>query len=95
MILITLRVSFLSEKQEDNRGGRERLRRSRDGTRQGHKENTKHKEKYQVIEVLNIIAIISVCVLPEEFLHESVKALNPAVLGWLDRLGPVRDQGQH
>ena len=36
-----------------------------------------------------------VCILPEELLHEAVKALNPAVLGWLDRLGPVRDKGQH
>lgn len=33
--------------------------------------------------------------LPEEFLHEAVEALNPAVLGWLDGLRPVRDEGQH
>lgn len=33
--------------------------------------------------------------LPEELLHEAVKALNPPVLGRLDRLGSVRDERQH
>lgn len=34
-------------------------------------------------------------VLPEEFLHEAVKALDPAILGRLDGLGSVGDEGQH
>lgn len=38
---------------------------------------------------------VSVCVLPEEFLHEPVKALNPAFFSRLDRLSPVGDKCQH
>lgn len=42
-----------------------------------------------------MITVSCVLILPEELLHEAVKALYPAVLGRLDRLGPVRDEGQH
>lgn len=45
--------------------------------------------------VINKYNVLLMCVLPEEFLHEAVKALNPAVLGWLDRLGSVRNEGEH
>ena len=45
--------------------------------------------------MLDIITILFLCILPEEFLHEAVKALNPAILSGLDRLGSVRDEGEH